>query len=230
MTYWIFKSTVLLALRLWFRPKVEGMRNLPDGPAIIASNHLSFSDSFFLGAIVSRRLTFLAKSSYFTTPGLKGRLMARLFRGLGQLAVDRDGGSSTGTALQAAVQVLRQGGLLGIYPEGTRSPDGRLYRGRMGVARIALAAGVPVVPVAMIGTERIQPPGAIVPKMAPLTIRIGAALDFSHYRGAERDRAALRSVTDEIMSELRRLSGQEYVDTYSPGPHRRGNPGPDQSG
>jgi 1-acyl-sn-glycerol-3-phosphate acyltransferase len=156
MTYWIFKSTVLVALRLCFRPKVEGMRNLPDGPAIIASNHLSFSDSFFLGAVVSRRLTFLAKSSYFTTPGLKGQLTARLFRGLGQLAVDRDGGSSTGTMLQAAVQVLRQGGLLGIYPEGTRSPDGRLYRGRMGVARIALAAGVPVVPVAMIGTERIR--------------------------------------------------------------------------
>jgi 1-acyl-sn-glycerol-3-phosphate acyltransferase len=215
--YWVFKGTVLRVLRIWFRPKVDGARNLPAGPAIIASNHLSFSDTFFLGAVVSRRLTFLAKSSYFYTPGVKGWLMARFFRGLGQVPIDRVGGTASETALDAGTEVLRQGGLLGIYPEGTRSPDGRLYRGHTGIARLVLATGVPVIPVAMIGTERIQPPGTIVPKTAPLSICIGEPLHFSCREGRSPDQE-LRRVTDEIMQELRRLSGQEYVDSYSPGP------------
>jgi len=220
--YWVFKGTVLTVLRIWFRPKVEGSCNLPAGPVIVASNHLSFSDTFFLGAVVPRRLTFLAKSSYFNTPGIKGWLMARFFRGLGQVPIDRSGGSDSGVALTAGEEVLLRGDVLGIYPEGTRSPDGRLYRGRTGVARLALATGAPIVPVAMIGTERIQPPGTVMPRLAPLVIRIGEPLNFARYEGLPEDPAVLRSVTDEIMRELQKLSGQEYVDSYSPGPARRG--------
>jgi 1-acyl-sn-glycerol-3-phosphate acyltransferase len=171
---------------------------------------------------VSRRLTFLAKSSYFNTPGIKGWLMARFFRGLGQVPIDRSGGPASGMALSAGEQVLLRGGVLGIYPEGTRSPDGRLYRGRTGVARLALATGAPVVPVAMIGTERIQPPGTVMPRMASLSIRIGEPLNFSRHEGLPDDPAVLRSVTDEIMRAVQKLSGQEYVDSYSPGPVKRG--------
>ncbi|WP_254646610.1 1-acyl-sn-glycerol-3-phosphate acyltransferase [Streptomyces sp. GbtcB6] len=217
----IFKATVLSALRIWFRPKVDGIRNLPPGPAIIAGNHLSFSDTFFLAAVLPRRVTFMVKSSLFTGPGVKGWLISRFFRSLGQLPVDRDGGSAGDTALQTGVQVLRRGGLLGVFPEGTRSPDGRLYRGRTGIARIVLATGCPVVPVALIGTDRIQPPGATVPKRAPLVIRIGEPLDFPAGEGAESDRAALRAITDDIMRGVQRLSGQEYADEYSPGPGLR---------
>ena len=220
MMYWTFKATVLTLLRMWLRPEVSGVSNIPAGPAILVSNHLSFSDSFLLGAVLSRRLTFLAKSAYFTAPGVRGWLMARFFRGLGQLAIDRDSGRMARAALDAGVQVLHQGGLLVVYPEGTRSPDGRLYRGRTGVARMALAAGVPVVPVAMMGTDRVQPPGTLWPRKAPLSIRIGEPLDFSGYMGAERQRGVLRVITDDIMTELRQLSGQEYVDAFSPGPHR----------
>jgi 1-acyl-sn-glycerol-3-phosphate acyltransferase len=218
--YWVFKGTVLVVLRSLFRPKIEGSRRLPAGPVIVASNHLSFSDTFFLGAVVSRRLTFLAKSSYFHTPGVKGWLMARFFRGLGQVPVDRSGGTASSVALSAGEEVLLRGGALGIYPEGTRSPDGRLYRGRTGVARLALATGAPVIPVAMIGTERIQPPGTLMPTRAPLSIRFGQPLIFSRSEGLPEDPAVLRSVTDEIMRELQKLSGQEYVDSYSPGPAR----------
>lgn len=220
MMYWTFKATVLSLLRMWLRPEVSGAGNIPAGPAILVSNHLSFSDSFLLGAVLSRRLTFLAKSAYFTAPGVRGWLTARFLRGLGQLAIDRDNGRMARAALDAGVQVLRQGGLLVIYPEGTRSPDGRLYRGRTGVARMALAAGVPVVPVAMLGTERVQPPGTLWPRKAPLSIRIGAPLDFSGYAGAERQRGVLRGITDDIMTKLGQLSGQEYVDAFSPGPHQ----------
>lgn len=218
MTYWIFKATVLSALRIWLRPKVDGIRDLPKGPAIIAANHLSFSDYFLLAAVVPRRLTFLVKSSLFTGPGVKGWLAARIFRGLGQLPVDRHGGSVGDAALQTGVEVLRQGGLLGIAPEGTRSPDGRLYRGRTGVARIALATGCPVIPVAMIGTDKVQPPGTTVPKRSPVSVRIGAPLHFPLAEGPEPDQETLRTITDKIMSEVRQLSGQEYVDAYSPGP------------
>jgi 1-acyl-sn-glycerol-3-phosphate acyltransferase len=220
MMYWTFKATVLSLLRMWLRPEVSGAGNIPAGPAILVSNHLSFSDPFLLGAVLSRRLTFLAKSAYFTAPGVRGWLTARFLRGLGQLAIDRDNGRMARAALDAGVQVLRQGGLLVIYPEGTRSPDGRLYRGRTGVARMALAAGVPVVPVAMLGTGRLQPPGTLWPRKAPLSIRIGAPLDFSGYAGAERRRGVLRGITDDIMTELGQLSGQEYVDAFSPGPHQ----------
>lgn len=214
--YWIVKAILTPILRTLFRPKVEGAEYLPEeGPAILASNHLSFSDSIFLPLVVPRRVTFLAKSDYFTSGGLKGRLKAGFFKGVGQLPVDRSGGRASQAALEAAKKVLAQGDLLGIYPEGTRSPDGRLYRGKTGVARMALESGVKVIPCAMVNTYEIQPPGKVMPKIMPVVIKIGKPLDFSRYAGMEDDRFVLRSMTDEIMYELMMLSGQEYVDTYA---------------
>ena len=217
MLYWVLKTVFLgPVLRLLFRPWVEGLGHVPaDGPAIIASNHLSFSDSFFMPLAVPRRVTFLAKSDYFTGVGVKGWLTARFFRGVGQVPVDRAGGRASEAALQIGLRILAEGGLLGIYPEGTRSPDGRLYRGRTGVARLALEGKVPVIPVAMIDSEKIQPPGKIIPKITRVGIRFGKPLDFSRYEGLEGDRFVLRSMTDEIMYELMLLSGQEYVDRYA---------------
>jgi len=215
--YWLLKWVVLgPILRLLFRPRVEGLENLPaDGAAILASNHLSFSDSIFLPLMTPRRITFLAKSDYFTGRGVKGRLTAAFFRALGQVPVDRSGGRASEEALATAKRILAEGHLLGVYPEGTRSPDGRLYRGKTGVARMSLEAGVPVIPVAMIDTEKIQPIGKLMPKIMRVGIRIGAPLDFSRYEGLEGDRFVLRSITDEIMYELMTLSGQEYVDMYA---------------
>ncbi|WP_245769808.1 lysophospholipid acyltransferase family protein [Streptomyces radiopugnans] len=205
-------------LRLAFRPWVEGLENIPaEGPAILASNHLSFSDSFFLPAVLDRKVTFIAKAEYFTTPGVKGRLTAAFFKGIGQLPVDRSGGRGAGeAAVRSGIQVLERGELFGIYPEGTRSPDGRLYRGKPGgLARVALATGAPVIPIAMIDTEKIQPPGKVVPKLMRPGIRIGGPLDFSRYQGMDGDRFVLRSITDEVMYEIMKLSGQEYVDMYA---------------
>jgi 1-acyl-sn-glycerol-3-phosphate acyltransferase len=214
--YWIVKAILSPILRTLFRPKVEGLEHIPaDGAAILASNHLSFSDSIFLPLVVPRRVTFLAKSDYFTTRGVKGRLKAGFFKGVGQLPVDRSGGRASQAALEAGLKVLNAGDLLGIYPEGTRSPDGRLYRGKTGVARMALEAGVPVIPCAMVNTYEIQPPGQVIPKITRVEIRIGKPLDFSRYAGLADDRFVLRSMTDEIMYELMMLSGQEYVDTYA---------------
>jgi 1-acyl-sn-glycerol-3-phosphate acyltransferase len=215
--YWVLKTVVLgPILKLLFRPWVEGEENIPeDGAAIFASNHLSFSDSIFLPLVVPRRMTFLAKSDYFTGRGIKGRLTAAFFRGVGQLPVDRSGGRAGEAALRSGLRVLRRGELLGIYPEGTRSPDGRLYRGRTGVARMALEGGVKVLPVAMIGTDKAQPSGKKIPRLMRIGIKIGAPLDFSRYEGMEDDRFVLRSITDEIMYELMLLSGQEYVDMYA---------------
>jgi 1-acyl-sn-glycerol-3-phosphate acyltransferase len=214
--YWIVKAILTPVLRTLFRPKVEGLENVPvDGAAILASNHLSFSDSIFLPLMVPRRITFLAKSDYFTSGGLKGRLKAGFFKGVGQLPVDRSGGRASQAALETGLRVLGEGKLLGIYPEGTRSPDGKLYRGKTGVARMALEAGVPVIPCAMVNTHEIQPPGQVMPKLIPVVMRIGKPLDFSRYAGMEDDRFVLRSMTDEIMYELMQLSGQEYVDTYA---------------
>ena len=216
MWYWVVKAILSPILRLFFRPRVEGLENIPaDGAAILASNHLSFSDSIFLPLVVTRRITFLAKSDYFTSGGLKGRLKAGFFKGVGQLPVDRSGGRASQAALETGKRVLSEGKLLGIYPEGTRSPDGRLYRGKTGVARMALEAKVTVIPVAMVNTFDIQPPGKVMPRLIPVRIRIGKPLDFSRYAGMEDDRFVLRSMTDEIMYELMALSGQEYVDQYA---------------
>ena len=201
---------------IW-RPWAEGVDNVPSkGPAILASNHLSFSDSFFMPVLVPRRVTFLAKSEYFTTPGLKGRLSRGFFRGVGQVPVDREDSDAAKAALETGVRILREGHLLGIYPEGTRSPDGRLYRGKTGVARMALEARVPVIPCVMINTDIIQPTGRRIPHLRPRPgVRFGRPLDFSRYEGMAGDRFVERSMTDEIMYELMQLSGQEYVDIYA---------------
>ena len=217
MFYWLLKRIVLgPPLRLFFRPWIEGLENIPkDGAAILASNHLSFSDSIFLPLSCPRRITFLAKADYFTGGGLKGFLTRGFMKGAGQVPIDRSGGRASEGALRKATEILGKGDLLGIYPEGTRSPDGRLYRGKTGIARMSLEAGVPVIPVAMINTFDIQPPGQVVPRIMRVGIRIGEPLDFSRYAGMSGDRFVLRSITDEIMYELMALSGQEYVDTYA---------------
>jgi 1-acyl-sn-glycerol-3-phosphate acyltransferase len=215
--YWLLKGIFPgPILRAVFRPWIRGEENIPvEGAAILASNHLSFSDSIFLPLKVRRRVTFLAKMDYFTGRGVKGRLKAGFFRGVGQLPLDRSGGSTSNAALEIGLRLLREGNLLGIYPEGTRSPDGRLYRGKTGVARMALEARVPVIPVAMIGTDKVQPIGKVVPHLGRVGIVIGRPLDFSRYDGMQDDRYVLRSITDEIMYELMELSGQEYVDIYA---------------
>jgi 1-acyl-sn-glycerol-3-phosphate acyltransferase len=215
--YWFLKKVILgPVLRVFFRPYVIGLENVPeDGAVIFASNHLSFSDSFFFPLLVPRRITFLAKADYFTGKGVKGWLTARFFRGAGQLPVDRSGGRASEAALRTGLRVLSRGEALGIYPEGTRSPDGRLYRGKTGVARMALEAHVSVIPVVMIDTEKIQPPGRVIPRIGRVGVKIGKPLDFSRYEGMEGDRFVLRSITDEIMYELMELSGQEYVDVYA---------------
>ncbi|MDX2647874.1 lysophospholipid acyltransferase family protein [Streptomyces sp. PA03-1a] len=218
MLYGVMKIAIGHPLRAAFRPWVEGMEHIPkQGAAILASNHLSFSDSFFLPAVLDRKVTFIAKAEYFTTPGIKGKLTAAFFKGVGQLPVDRSGARGAGeAAINSGIKVIEAGELFGIYPEGTRSPDGRLYRGKPGgLARIALATGAPVIPVAMIDTEKIQPPGQVMPKLMRPGIRIGKPLDFSRYMGMEHDRFILRSVTDEVMYEIMKLSGQEYVDIYA---------------
>jgi 1-acyl-sn-glycerol-3-phosphate acyltransferase len=215
--YWLLKGIILgPLLRAIFRPWVSGEEHVPpQGGAILASNHLSFSDSIFLPLMLRRRVTFLAKADYFTGRGIKGRLTAGFFKGVGQLPLDRSGGGASNAALTTGLRVLGRGDLLGIYPEGTRSPDGRLYRGKTGVARMALEAKVPVLPVVMIGTDKVQPIGRKIPHLGRVGIAIGPALDFSRYEGMEDDRFVLRSITDEIVYELMRLSGQEYVDVYA---------------
>jgi 1-acyl-sn-glycerol-3-phosphate acyltransferase len=217
MTYFILKTFVLgPLLRFIFRPWVRGVQNVPSsGAAILASNHLSFSDSIFLPLQCPRPVVFLAKSEYFTGRGIKGWLVKTFFKATGQLPIDRSGGKASEAALNTGLGVLEQGQLLGIYPEGTRSPDGRLYRGRTGIARMVLEAKVPVIPVAMIDTEKVQPIGKRLPRVRRVGIVYGKALDFSRFDGMEGDRIVLRAVTDEIMYELKKISGQEYVDQYA---------------
>jgi 1-acyl-sn-glycerol-3-phosphate acyltransferase len=203
-------------LRLIFWPKVEGREHVPhQGPAILASNHLSFSDSIFMPLMVKRRVTFVAKQEYFTGRGLKGWLTKMFFVGTGTIPVDRSGGRAAQAAIETGLRVLRGGHVFGIYPEGTRSPDGRLYRGKTGVARLALESGAPVIPVVMLNADEIQPPGKIIPKIRRVRIRFGPPMDFSRYRGMAGDRFIERAVTDEIMYELMELSGREYIDVYA---------------
>ena len=216
MIYGAMKFSIGGPLKLAFRPWVEGLENIPaEGPAILASNHLSFSDSFFLPAVLDRKVTFIAKAEYFTGKGLKGWLTRMFFVGTGTIPVDRSGGRAAQAALDTQLRVLRAGNLAGIYPEGTRSPDGRLYRGKTGVARLALESGAPVIPVVMLNADEIQPPGKLIPKIARVKIRFGEPLDFSRYAGMAGDRFIERSMTDEIMYTLMELSGQTYVDKYA---------------
>jgi 1-acyl-sn-glycerol-3-phosphate acyltransferase len=215
--YYLLKYVLLgPLLRLVFRPRIEGLDHVPSsGAAIVAGNHLSFADHFLMPAILKRRITFLAKAEYFTGPGVKGRLTAFFFRSAGQIPVDRSGKEAGQAAIREGLGVLRKGELLGIYPEGTRSHDGRLYKGKVGVAVMALQAGVPVVPCAMIGTFEAQPPGRVIPRIRPIAIRFGKPLDFSRYAGMENEKAVLRAITDEIMYAVLSLSEQEYVDEYA---------------
>jgi len=215
VAYGLLKSFLLPVLTLLFRPRVKGLRNVPSsGPVIIASNHLSFSDSIFMPLVVPRKVTFLAKSEYFTSPGLKGLVKKLTFIALGQVPVDRAGGSRSEAALLTGLSVLANGECLGIYPEGTRSPDGRLYRGRTGVARLAMESGAPVVPVAMFNTAEIQPTGKVIPKIMRVKMIFGEPLYFEN-NGKSTDPESLRKATDQIMKKLQELSGQEYVDIYA---------------
>lgn len=217
MLYWFLKFFALgPIIRMIFRPRAEGVENVPStGPAILASNHLSYSDWLFMPLVVSRRVSFVAKAEYFTTPGIKGWFQRHFFKGTGQIAIDRSGADAAQGALISAKRVLANGELFGIYPEGTRSHDGRLYRGRTGVARLALEADVPVIPVAVIGTDVVAPPGKIFGRFTRPQVRFGEPLDFSRYEGLIDDRYILRAITDEIMYEIMKLSGQEYVDLYA---------------
>ncbi|MSW73735.1 MAG: 1-acyl-sn-glycerol-3-phosphate acyltransferase [Actinobacteria bacterium] len=198
---------------LAFRPKVKGLRNVPaTGPVIIASNHLSFSDSIFMPLVVPRKVTFLAKSEYFTSPGAKGLLKKLTFIALGQVPVDRSGGRRSEAALITGLKILADGDCLGIYPEGTRSPDGRLYKGRTGIARLAIESGAPIIPVAMFNTEKIQPAGTVVPKIMRVKMIFGEPM---YFEGDSSNLLHLRDCTDQLMKKIQELSGQEYVDIYA---------------
>ncbi|BDQ00168.1 lysophospholipid acyltransferase family protein [Aquiluna sp. KACHI24] len=217
MAYFILKNFVLgPILHVLFRPWIRGKQNIPkSGGAILASNHLSFSDSIFLPLKVTRPVTFLAKSDYFTGKGLKGAITRWFFKATGQLPIDRSGGKASEDSLNTGLGVLERGLLLGIYPEGTRSPDGKLYRGRTGIARMVLQAKVPVVPVAMIDTEKVQRIGQTIPKIRRVGVVMGDQLDFSRFAGMDGERAVLRAVTDRIVYDIMRLSGQQYEDVYA---------------
>jgi 1-acyl-sn-glycerol-3-phosphate acyltransferase len=217
LLYNVFKYTIFVwAVRLLFRPRIEGAENIPrTGPAILVSNHISAGDTFLVPALIRRRLTFPAKQEMFHGRGFKGRALAWFLTVVGQVPMDRSGGRASAGSMDNVMQVLRDGKLLGIYPEGSRSPDGRLYKGKTGVARLVLQAGVPVVPLAVIGTQLVPSVIPKVPTMRRPVVRIGQPLDFSAYVGAGNDREVLRWVTDKIMDEVMRLSGQEYVDAYA---------------
>ncbi len=213
MFYWVAKYTLGVALKVIFRPWSRGRKNVPRrGPVILVSNHLSFADHFFGPMPLRRKVIFLAKSEYFTGKGIKGLLSRAFFSGVGQIPIDRTGGDASERALRSGLRVLAEGNVLGIYPEGTRSPDGRLYKGKTGVARLALESRASVVPCAMIDTFEFLPPGSLHPslKIRPGVI-FGKPMEFSRFYGKESDRAALRAVTDEIMAEIAKLSGQEYL-------------------
>ncbi|WP_405498113.1 lysophospholipid acyltransferase family protein [Nocardia sp. NBC_00511] len=217
MFYWLLKFVLVGPLmHLLNRPEVEGVENIPPkGAAILAGNHLSFTDWLFTPLMSPRRITYLAKAEYFTTPGLKGRLQKFFFSGTGQYPIDRSGADAAESALNTARMLLGEGRLVGLYPEGTRSPDGRLYKGKTGVARLALETGVPVIPVALIGTDEVCPPGPFRWRPRKVTVKFGAPIDFSRYEGMGGNRFVERAITDEIMYELMQMGDQEYVDVYA---------------
>jgi 1-acyl-sn-glycerol-3-phosphate acyltransferase len=217
MWYWLLKYIFMGPLLSFLgRPKVEGLEYVPSsGPAILAGNHLAVADSFYLPLVVRRRITFLAKAEYFTGKGLKGRLTAWFYTAAGQVPIDRANADAAGAALETAERLLNDGKLLGMYPEGTRSPDGRLYKGKSGLARLALETGVPVIPVAMVGTDVVNPPGSRMWRFGRVEVRFGKPMDFSRFDGMAGNRYIERAVIDEVMYELMKLSGQEYVDIYA---------------
>lgn len=213
LPYGLLRAFLTPFLMVLFRPKVTGLRNVPaTGPVILASNHLSFSDSVFMPLVVPRKVTFLAKSEYFTSPGPKGLLKKLTFVALGQVPVDRSGGRRSEAALITGLKVLSDGNCLGIYPEGTRSPDGRLYKGRTGLVRLALESGAPVVPVAMFDTDKIQPTGKVIPKIMRVKMVFGEPI---YFKGDSTNLQVLRDLTDELMRKIQELSAQEYVDIFA---------------
>jgi 1-acyl-sn-glycerol-3-phosphate acyltransferase len=217
MFFWFYKHILMgPLLRLLGRPKVQGLEYVPDsGAVILASNHLAVADSFYLPLVVRRRITFLAKSDYFTGTGIKGKLTKFFYSSTGQVPIDRTDADSAAAALTTAGRILGEGKLLGMYPEGTRSPDGRLYKGKTGLARIALETGIPVIPVAMVGTDVVNPPGSKMWHFGRVEVRFGKPMDFRRFEGLAGNRFIERAVIDEVMYELMRLSGQEYVDLYA---------------
>ncbi len=222
MWYWLFKYIFMgPLLTLLGRPKVEGLENVPpSGAVILASNHLAVADSFYLPLVVRRRITFLAKAEYFTGTGSRAGSPA----GSTRWPVRCRSTAPTPTARRprwtTAKRILDEGKLLGMYPEGTRSPDGRLYKGKTGLARLALETGVPVIPVAMVGTDVVNPPGSKMWRFGRVTVRFGKPMDFSRFEGLAGNRFIERAVIDEVMYELMQLSGQEYVDLYARGRQR----------
>jgi 1-acyl-sn-glycerol-3-phosphate acyltransferase len=216
MLYEVVHTVVPPAAKLVWRPRVEGLEYIPPtGPVIVASNHLSFADSIVIPFVVPRRVAILAKRDYFTGTGVRGALVRGWFEGIGMVPVDRDDTRSALNSLDIALDVLARGEAFGIYPEGSRSRDGRLYRGRTGVAHLALTSGAPVVPVGLIGTERLQPYGARVPRLVRVTARFGPPMDFKgRLEGVPAGRAR-REVTDEVMAAIQSLSGQEPAGVYN---------------
>ena len=215
--YWVMKHLLLGPLMTLFcRPRVDGVDQIPrEGGAILVSNHMAVADSFFMPLMMPRRVTFLAKREYFTGTGVRGKFKKAFFSGVGQVPIDRSSGAAAQAALDTGVRLLSEGKLLGVYPEGTRSPDGRLYKGKTGVARMALEAGVQVIPIAMFGTDKVNPIGSKMWWPHKVVVKVGEPLDFSRYEGMAGDRFVERSITDEIMYALMELSGQEYVDVYA---------------
>ena len=216
MLYQVMHTVVPpLAKAIW-RPTVEGLHNLPEtGPVIVASNHLSFADSLVIPIVAPRKVTFLAKAQYFNGTGVKGAISRGFFGGLGMIPVDRDDTRAALASLDIALDILSKGGAFGIYPEGTRSRDGRLYRGRTGVAHLALTSGAPVVPVGLTGTQDIQPVGSNLPRLAKVTVRFGEPLHFQQkYDGVPVGRAP-REVTDQVMNAIQKLSGQQFAGVYN---------------
>jgi 1-acyl-sn-glycerol-3-phosphate acyltransferase len=214
--YRTLELTVAPALRAVYRPSIEGREYVPrDGPVILAGNHVSFADEIFTPLAARRQVFYFAKAEYFTTPGLRGRATAALFRGLGQVPVERADTRSAAAVIDIGVEVLQSGRALGIFPEGTRSRDGRLYKFRTGVARLALRSGAPVVPVGLVGTREVQPPGSHRWHRAPVTVRFGAPLRFGERAEDERSARVLREVTETVRECVQRLSGQEYVDAFA---------------
>lgn len=220
MFYWLLKYVLVGPLiRLINRPTVEGLENIPvDGPALLAGNHLSIADWLFTPLASDRRITYIAKSEYFTTPGMKGALQRFFFSAAGQVPVDRSGGDASQAALDTAKRLLGEGKVVGLYVEGTRSPDGRLYKGKTGIARVALETGVPVIPVAVIGTDKACPPvKGFKWRPARVHVKFGKPIDFARFEGMGGNRFVVRTVTDEIVYQLMQMTGQEYVDVYAHG-------------
>jgi 1-acyl-sn-glycerol-3-phosphate acyltransferase len=215
-----FLSRAFLApfARLVFRPRIVGRGNVPKaGPVLLASNHLSFADSIVITLVAPRSVSFLAKADYFTGRGFRGWLSRSFFSGVGAIPVERGAGAAAQEALNDGLEILRAGDAFSIYPEGTRSLDGRIYKGRTGVAWLALTSGAPVVPVALTGTQDLQPVGSNRVHLARVTVEFGAPLDLSRHGSSDSGRAR-RAATDEVMAAIQRMSGQTPAGVYNEPP------------